>query len=375
MPVDVELDHHQLRQLHEALLAAFTNRADFERMLFFSTGRQLTHLASENFALPDAIFRVILAAQAENWIAPLVKGAHNDKPTQGQLRRFVRELFAELIVPLPGGEEADGDPLEAYLLGKQRIFINRTELRTALREMTRPGITPRILTVSSDLNVCGKTYSHEFIRYFALSRQERVAYVDLLEEISLGNSTQELVTRLGRKLRADLSSIPPQEAQTARWLRSLADWLIDQVKASGHFWWLVFDSINQVNGLPAEVHSLIQRLALQLEEEDDPPCRLVLISYREEQLPVQIRGRVEQETIRREIIPSQVQNFLEAHVRHLLGENSEAVKVREVADMLCETLMAKLSSFAEEERPYVLSAALQEVLGALEASLVQEPGG
>jgi hypothetical protein len=377
MPVDVQLDHQQLRQLHEALLAAFTSRIEFERMLFFSSGRQLSHLASDNLDLSDAVFKVVVAAQAAGWIETLVEGAHKVKPAQPQLRRFVKELFADSLIALAADDEASGDPLDAYFLGRERIFIDRAQLRDALRELTMPGITPRILAVHSDLSLCGKTYTYEFIRFFALSRQERVAYVDLLEEISLGNGTQELVEQLGRKLRADLSSIPEQEAQTARWLRALAVWLIGQIRGSGQFWWLVFDSINQVEGLPKEIHDFIQRLASQLEEEDDPPCRLVLISYRgKEQLPLQIRARIKQEEIHQEILPNQLKDFLVAHVRRLLGENGDETQVRDAADMLCEALMNKLSTLPEEARPYALSSVLEEVLAGLEASLVvQEPTG
>jgi hypothetical protein len=375
MPSDVQLDHRQLMQLWKALLDTFLDPAVFEQMVFFRTGNRVAHLAPPSATLPQVIFKVIEKAQSENWLQQLVVGAHQHNPRQLQLRQFVATTFPDEMIEVGSGTSSD-DPLAACFLSEDRslVFIDRVELRKGLRELTRPGRIRRILAVHSDLNRCGKTYTAEFIRFVALQRQERVAYVDLREEISLGEGLQELVEQLGRKLRANTNEIPTQEALTARWIRNLVIWLIDQINRSGHFWWFVFDSINQVEGLPNEIHDFIVRLARQLEiEEFDPPCRLVLISYQgREQLPPEIGLRVVQDEIRNEVGPAQMQGFFEEQIRLLLGEDANDDEVQATTATLCDVVRSKLNALPEGIRPYAISSMVSEALRELEASLVVE---
>jgi hypothetical protein len=378
MPTDIKLDHRQLWQLHEALLAAFTSRNEFAQMLFYRTGARLDDLAPDVAPLPGAIFNVIQAAEEKGWTEMLVEGAHKHNPAHPLLRRFVADLFPSALVALAGADSIDEDPIDAYRLGSGRLFINRRQLRDRMQELTRPGpgIPPRILTVYSDLRRCGKSYSYEFIRFFAQARQERVAWVDLLEEVSLGSGLQGVVEEVGRQLDANLSTMPQQEAQTARWIRNLVFWLLGEVKRHGKFWWLVFDSIDHASenpGLPQEIHDFIARLAQQLEAEFDPPCRLVLIDFnhlKREDLPERIRQHIVEEVIRQEIVPSQLQDFIRAHLWQLLGKDGDEAHVHEVAAMLGESVTDKLNSMPEHKRPYALSSILQEALAGLEASLV-----
>jgi hypothetical protein len=371
MPVAIELDHRRLRQLYNALLATFTERVEFERILLFSTGHSVDHLASDRAGLSQAIFDVIKAAHSNNWIRQLVKGAHEHNATQPLLRQFVAETFPDLLIGQDTGAESGGNLLEAFLLGKGRLFINRDQLRKGLGDLIQPGpgISPRIMTISSELGRCGKTYSHELIRFIALKRQDRVAYIDLIEEISLGSDLAQLMEQLAHRLDADRRNIPVQEAQTARWIRNLTVWLMDQINRSGQFCWLVFDGIDQVEALPQEIHDFIIRLAQQIEGEFNPACRLVLISYHSEQLPPTLRHRVVEEIIGQAVVPDQLRAFVTAHVQQLLSVDDGDEEAREVAAAICDMVTDKLSTLPEESRPFAISRLLEEALQKLEAEL------
>ncbi|MEZ4638675.1 MAG: effector-associated domain EAD1-containing protein [Caldilineaceae bacterium] len=303
MSGEIQLDHIQLRKLWDALLDAYPNPADFDRMLFFRTGRRTDNIASVGATFQQRVYDVIVNAQSEHWMQDLAVGAHKDNPLHASLRAFVAATFPD-AVDMVGATVTNVDPTSAYFLREDRslVFINRRDLRRGLQELVKRGSGPRILAVHSDLTRCGKTYTAELIRYVAHQRQEKYAYIDLREEISLGNGLQELVEQLGRKLGADIRTIPEKESLTARWVKNLVLWLLDQVNRSQSFWWIVFDSINQVSGLPNDVHDFISRFARQLEEEFDPACRLVLLSYRgEDQLPPDIGLRVVQDYIVNEL--------------------------------------------------------------------------
>ena len=371
MPVAIELDHRRLRQLYDALLATFTERVEFERILLFSTGHSVDHLASDRAGLSQAIFDVIKAAHSNNWIRQLVKGAHEHNATQPLLRQFVAETFPDLLIGQDTGAESGGNLLDAFLLGKGRLFINRDQLRRGLGDLIQPGpgISPRIMTISSELGRCGKTYSHELIRFIALKRQDRVAYIDLIEEISLGSDLTQFMEQLAHRLDADRRNIPEQEAQTARWIRNLTVWLLDQINRSGQFCWLVLDGIDQVEALPQEIHDFIIRLAQQIEAEFDPACRLVLISYHSKQLPPALRHRVVEEIIGQAVVPDQLQAFVTAHVQQLLGVDDGDQEAREVAAAICDMVTEKLSALPEESRPFAISRLLEEALQKLEAEL------
>lgn len=379
MPGNVQLlDHLQLQKLQDALLAAFPEPNAFEEMLFFRTGNHMAQIAPIGADLRHVIYTVITTAQSDGWIRMLVVGAHQHNPGQPLLRQFVAAVFPEALIG-SANDTTFVDPTEACFLSEDRglAFIDRRQLRDGLKALTQPGLTPRVLAVHSDLSRCGKSYTAEFIRFVALHRQQRVAYIDLREDIFLGDSLQELVAQLARKIRlndGDSDDIPKEEAQKARWVRQLVIWLIDEIRRSGHFFWLVFDSINQVNGLPGEFHDFIGRLARQLEiEEFDPPCRLVLISYRgREQLPLEIRQRVVQDEIRMELGSDQLKEFFEDQVRMMLGGDANDDEVRGAVDVLCSFVQSKLAVLPADTRPFAISNIVHDALRELEASQVVE---
>ncbi|MEM7131943.1 MAG: effector-associated domain EAD1-containing protein [Chloroflexota bacterium] len=377
MPDEIQLDSTQHKELRQALLSAFPTFESFEQMVFDQTGNNFDEFVPNNADLRGAVFSVIKEAQAWGWLGRLIEGAHQENPTNRKMRHFIKMHFSELLVAIAEDNEGAADPLNANFLNEDRsmLFVDRLQLRKGLRELTGSGRTPRILAVHSDLEKCGKTYTKEFIQFVALRKEHRVAYIDIGEEIEFGSGLQDLVEQLARKLRADLSDLPPKESQTARWIRNLVHWLLDQINRTDLFWWLVLDSINQVEVLPKEIHDFIQRLALELDEEFDPPCRLILLSYQgKEQLPIEIRSRVVQDEIIEKPRPEQMRDLFAMQIRQLLGEDAEDDEVQEMVDMLTDLLKSKLAPLPEIERPFVMSSLVRDVLQELEASLVEEEG-
>ncbi len=373
----IQLDHHQIKLLMEALLVGFPAESDLDQMLFLSTGKILTEIAPTGVGMRRTTFKVIREAQMGGWVRDLVDGAHKEKPGLPLLRRFVAEIFPKLLIQIDGEDAVVSDPLKANFLdpGRNIVFINRDGLRRGLKELVGSGVglTPKIMSIHSELSKCGKTYSHEFIKYFAVHKGHHVAYVDLYREVMVGQGLKEFVAQLGRRLFADVSSIPVQEEQTSRWIRKLVNWLIDQINRKNQMCWLVLDSINQVPALPKEIHDFIQELAKQIDEMVNFPCRLILISYQgREQLPIEIRDKIATETIHANLGLDHIRQFFEMQVRRLLGEGSEEDHILEVATTISQSVTHTLEQLPIESRPYAISKVVRQSLVGLEGSLVEK---
>ena len=68
------LSGQQRKQLQEALIDAFPDKASLEQMLSFELDRNLNEIASEG-NLKQKVFQLIKTAQAENWVEDLIDGA------------------------------------------------------------------------------------------------------------------------------------------------------------------------------------------------------------------------------------------------------------------------------------------------------------
>ena len=88
------------RALHTGLLSAFRSYEDLEIMLRLHVdGRRLVDIVEET-KLPFVVLKIIDAAEAEGWLAQLVKGAREYNPGNPELKS------AALLIPVALGGEA-----------------------------------------------------------------------------------------------------------------------------------------------------------------------------------------------------------------------------------------------------------------------------
>lgn len=368
--------HRHFEALFNALIEGYGDEPKLERMLLFKTGKNLALIKPLNANMQAIMFEVIKNAQAEGWLEMLIVGAHHDAPHLLGLRHVVQELLPNRLIQLEGGNHhLVVDPLEAVFLdhGRKFLFIGRDDLRRSLKNLVGDGLglTPKILTIHSDLNKCGKTYSFDFIKYFALSRQEQIGYIDLKQEVELGHGLKEFFTGLCQTLLIQTDAIPDREEKVERWIHKLVQWLMVEISNKHKMCWLVIDSINQVTALPVEIEDFLKALAMKLDKMAIQ-CRLVLISYEgRRQLPPDIRHKIESETITSPLSEQQLNRFFELETKRLLGDDGDLSNVQAVASTLSATVMAELEQLPLEERPFKLSEQIVVALKKLEASIVE----
>jgi hypothetical protein len=93
----VALNGPRERTVQGALLSAFPSRNELE-MLVGRLGRRLSDYAAEAVPLPDAVFLLVRAAQAQNWLGELIGEAFRTTPDNADLAA-VRSGFPELGEP------------------------------------------------------------------------------------------------------------------------------------------------------------------------------------------------------------------------------------------------------------------------------------
>ncbi len=137
------LTPQQMESLHSALLAAY-NKNSLARLLRFKFGKSLDHIAPANAALNDIIFTVIETAEAEGWLAELIRQSHENIPGNPQLKAFVESLSLNSENAEPTQQHDGMQSLTTV------VNISRSDL---LRQMVDHMSLPDIQTMSFDLGI------------------------------------------------------------------------------------------------------------------------------------------------------------------------------------------------------------------------------
>ena len=148
-------------------------------------------------------------------------------------------------------------------------------MRDGVRVLAEQDGAYRVLMVDGP-RYSGRTYTLEYISYLS-SRLEsfKFYYTDLKEDYTPDYRPGDLLVSIAHRMGADPRSIPPQEAQSARWTRLLYDWLIEQAARSEQSWWIVVDGAGQVS-LSTEMQDFLHRLVKEVDR-TNPPVRIVLL--------------------------------------------------------------------------------------------------
>jgi|GEM_PF-4561047 len=281
----------ELNQRNELIYALQTDFdiGTFSSMLWNGLDKKLADVVPPSgLTYPQTVETAVSVAAQEGWAWSMVEQALKVNPGSPYLKAFI----AKHPSFDPGkGPPAIADALMAHMLRGGRCFIDRTQLRAALKELHAD--ERRVLVVTGERQT-GKTYTRELISFFGRqNRDQRPIYIDLdrtvYEALSL---TQEIGALMGM----DIKTIPPQDdEQKARWAHRLSGWIIARLTNPGDVnYWFIFDGFRERTLLP-DTKEFIEQLAIQAET-NVPQCRVVLLNYKEN-LPPTISDYVGREEI------------------------------------------------------------------------------
>ena len=122
----------------------------------------------------------------------------------------------------------------------------------------------------------GKTYIKEYLNF--LSKQLpslKYCYINLADEYLPDYKACELIRSVASSFGAETSSLPLQEAQEARWVRLLIEWLTMEAVKKNETWWIVIDGLSEID-IRSDMQALINRIVKVIHQKD-PRLRLVLL--------------------------------------------------------------------------------------------------
>src|SRR5439155_9096118 len=127
-----------------------------------------------------------------------------------------------------------------------------------------------------------------------------VASIDLKEEqharFRPNALARSIMLQMGRPQQVQYMTKEDEAGSLPRWARDLCDLLIAEARASAKTWIIALDGFYHPE-LPTEtkdmVRELVKRAALP-----DSPLRVVLIHYSDDLLPLDIKSRVEPESLK-----------------------------------------------------------------------------
>jgi hypothetical protein len=287
MKLTPEQEEQVYNQLHDAY-----DPNSLSRMLSIKLGKRLEDVANVNQDFVTVVFSVVKKATAEDWLLSLLDAAAAFHPEQQALTDFVAKFKAELAPAGLTGTELN--PFRAYFLrkGHRFPFVDRERLRDAVEEMHNPLGETRVLLVDGNTRT-GKTYINEYLTFLSSQlASHKFYYIDLADDYLPDFRAGDLMTSIARRMGTEPKSVPPQEAQEARWSKLLVEWLISEAVKKQETWWIVIDHLRKVN-LRADMQALINRLVKEIDR-TNPPVRLVLLDCGgPERLPPDAQNSVE----------------------------------------------------------------------------------
>jgi hypothetical protein len=244
----------------------------------------------QGLGYPVVVEAVVQSGIEQGWIADLVYHAIDQNPNGVNLKAFVAGH--------PDFDSTQGPPIlvdlvMSHTLRARRYFIDRKDLRQALKDLRSPD-GPRVLVITGQ-RVSGKSYTNELISFLSeKTPKHKTIYMNLDKFVFEAPNLTEMI---GLQMGMDTANIPQQQdEQKARWVQRLVGWILARVVNPGDtIYWFVFDGFREKTLLP-ETRDWIDELAVQAET-NVPQCRVVLLNY-QENLPLQITDYVCREDIK-----------------------------------------------------------------------------
>ena len=256
--------------LVNAIRRAIMIRANFERVLA-AVGQLLVVQeapgSSGNGTYLQLIEFVVNHAVAKGWIENLVDRLVTDFPAMAEFQSVKKHLLAER--PTKGTNE---DPVQEVLLGSDRPFVNRRDLRNAFLRLADAN-GDRVLLVDGKEKT-GKSYSYYLLHHAGDRRGFKVHLFELKNINTLPQLAGDVLLSVVREDRP----LPPQGTESAeRWAEKLANLVGAEVSKSNQRRFFVFDKFPDAP-LPPECLAFLVRLTRHAEQETRELLRVVLIS-------------------------------------------------------------------------------------------------
>ena len=262
----------------------------------------------------------------EVWLRNLT-ALHSTHPQTAQLQAFLDQIKTPVPAapdalpdPAPivvGGAPANGESgtelpdlvFEACCDAARLPLLNRHALRSSLRDLVEGNF--RALSVLGE-PLSGKTYSLQFIHHVAKASGRLVHTLDVrsqdLDAYGPGDLAEDLVEVL------ETAAVPPEKrSQTARWIKQLRNWTVEQFKTRLNDFWIVLDHFDDET-VEEPTKRLIQQLIQRSEVGRLPP--IILLGYERPDEPERL-----ERTIHREEIGAIGKDEVERHYRSLLADN------------------------------------------------------
>jgi hypothetical protein len=265
----------QFKRLRIAMTGIYINEDLLSGFLDDELRQSLNELAGAG-PLPERTRAVIKAAEANDWLIDLLDAGAANNAGETAFKEIRDELVAVAGAP-------SVDPFEAWRLGSDRVFIDRTPLRMRLKQMRLP-LGKRILVVDGGKKT-GKSHLKHFLTLLESSLADfRTVYVDLEQHanaISGPVHSESLGERIARQMGWPDGALgePPEDHQRARWNLRFHDTLKARAGLDPQPWWIVLDSFSKVV-LPQSTIDLVTQIAT-LVDESLPHYRLLLLSTRQ----------------------------------------------------------------------------------------------
>jgi hypothetical protein len=105
MPLDSRLSGDRYQLFHEAVLDAYDDVDDLERVLLFRLDKRLNRIANTKDSFDDVVFKVITKADTEGWSANLLDALRATRPENSQLLAFAQQFG--LATQTPGRSQLE----------------------------------------------------------------------------------------------------------------------------------------------------------------------------------------------------------------------------------------------------------------------------
>ena len=136
------LSGSQCKQLQEALIDAFPDKASLERMLLFELDKNLGTIALEG-NLSQIVFDLIKTAQAENWVEGLINGARRANPGNQKLKDVAELIGGDFQVKIGIPHNLPYSGVEQFVGREDKLELLHQELSDCQQIV----ITARLLTL------------------------------------------------------------------------------------------------------------------------------------------------------------------------------------------------------------------------------------
>jgi Effector-associated domain 1 len=347
MPL-IRLTPLQTRRTRDAILAAFPSSGQLDDLLL-DLGKAYAELEIQGQNYRENILSIIRRAEAEDWVLKLVLEARKRVPADPEFEALERDLK-------PSAPPPNVDHFNICRLTGSYVMVDRSRLRSALREISRP-LGKRILVVKGDPKT-GKSHTLQLISYlqyvygnFSLVPVDLEAFVRTLGPAVIVNPS-DLATYLVDQLTWDWKvPDPPNDSQWARWVLEFCVKFEGRARQDQQVRWVVIDALNTTQLMQPTldlIKELAHRINLSL-----PNYRLILLGF-SDSLPATVLPNVEEE----KIAPIGQQELIEFFARAYQELNLplDADKVADVVKSVLERIdpaqsdfVARLGAIASQE--------------------------